>query len=152
MRTAILFLFLAIISCTENKNGHIKINPNEKHQEIKFQSDLTQLGLEIIKDRYLLKGEKSCVSIFLKNNKYKLNRGYIGCELDSIYYIDIDQLEIGGCKKKMYMVGDTIKFYFTPLDTGLANFYNITLLFSDKAGKFFIADTTFKINVIDKGR
>ncbi len=83
------------------------------------------------------------INIYFKNSDYRLQSGYINCKLDSAFSVDSTRLKITGCAVQLYRRNDSLQIYFTIPKDGIKGFSigRATILFQDKKGKYFAADT-----------
>jgi hypothetical protein len=128
-------ILVFLLSCKGQQNKHCS-------QQIKVTKDA---DVTIYIPNKVYANDESCVNLFFKNDDYKMIAAYIDCNSDSIKLDSSDR--IIGCGQKLYKTEDTIKVCLTPTHTGLYKFHEITMVYKDTLGTYYVSDTTFSLYV-----
>lgn len=121
--------------------------PDANKKKVQMTKDLNKYGIQIkIKGELKVESE-ICALVYSINPSYKILQGYGDCNVDSIKGIDEKENKIIGCYKRAFIQDDTVKLCLMPADSGIFQFPSIQVLFSDNEGNYFVADTSFTLQI-----
>lgn len=142
----IIIVFFLITSCNENAGDGSLMGENRQNVKVLKQS---LLRIEKRADTVHV-GEKTRINITSKTGQYGIVQAYINCHKDSMKYVDTNEKRICGCKDKLYVEKDTVKIGLTLEKEGHFDFHNISLLIVDSLGMYYVVDTTFSLEGVNK--